>query len=48
MILVLTRFSFASALALILSFAATFPPLVDNEELLPLLLPPLSFEGCSL
>ena len=50
MTLVLSRLSFALALALALtlSFAATFPPLLDNEELLPLLLPPLSFEGCSL
>jgi hypothetical protein len=48
MTLVLSRLSFALALALTLSFAATFPPLVNNDELLPLLLPPLPFEGCSL
>ena len=44
MILVLSRFAFAFALALPLSFDAIFPPLVNNDELLPLLLPPLPFE----
>jgi hypothetical protein len=44
MILVLSRFAFAFVLALPLSFDAIFPPLVNNDELLPLLLPPLPFE----
>jgi hypothetical protein len=44
MILVHSRFAFAFALALPLSFDAIFSSLVNNDELLPLLLPPLPFE----